>query len=272
MTKRVLYVSIPIVLLLAACTATTGIAGSSSTSGTPAGSSAGAQCPTRGEPFETAKLYIEHNATDSDTGVHGLFGGEAWSELCLWNPAGELIMVVDPVGPLGDLRVADLFFESREPPNDEVSVAGLLELFPEGEYVVAGTDFEGTPRRATAAFTHAIPLAPVITSPELGEDEEQGADILVGKEDLVVAWEPVTETIDGEVAEITGYEVIITKVDHDDPNGWSRPVYDVHVGPGTRTLSVPAEFLDTAALYELEVLALEVSGNQTIGLGFFTTG
>ncbi len=272
MNERVLFLSIPVVLLLAACTATTGSASSISTSGTPASTSPGAQCPTDGEPFETAKLYIEHNATDSDTGVHGLFGGEAWSELCIWNPAGELIMVVDPVGPLGDLRVADLFFESREPRNDDVSVAALLESFPEGEYAVAGTDFEGTPRRATAKFTHAIPAEPVITSPELGEDEEHGADVLVGKEDLVVAWEPVTETLDGAAVEITGYEVIITKVDHDDPNGWSRPVYDVHVGPGSGTLSVPAEFFDSGALYELEVLALEVSGNQTIGLGFFTIG
>lgn len=31
------------------------------------------------------------------------------------------------------------------------------------------------------------------------------------------------------------------------------------------------EFLDPGTLYEMEVLALEVSGNQTIGLGFFTT-
>lgn len=264
--------SIPIVLILAACTATSG--GAASTSGTVGGTQAAGDpgCPTEGEPLETAKLYIEHNATDADTGVHGLFGGEAWSELCIWNPEGELIMVVDPVGPLGDLRVADLFFESREPPNDEVSVAALLESFPEGEYVVGGTDFEGTPRLATATFTHAIPAEPVITSPELGEDEESGAEVVVATDGLVVSWEPVTETINGGAVEITGYEVIITKVDHDDLHGWSRPVYDVHVGPGLTSLSVPAEFFDSGALYELEILAIEVSGNQTIGLGFFTAG
>lgn len=263
---------IPVLLLLEACTQATG-AGSTSPPGTAAvGSVAGAsECPKEGEVLETAKLYIEHNATDADTGVHGLFGGEAWSELCIWNPAGEMIMFVDPVGPLGDLRVADLFFESREPPNDEVSVADMLESFPEGEYLIGGTDFEGTPRVATATFSHDIPAEPVIASPELGEDEEKGADVLVSADDLVVTWEPVTSTIDGAEVDITGYEVIITKVDHDDPHGWSRPVYDVHVGPDLSTLSVPAEFFDNDALYELEVLAIEVSGNQTIGLGFFTT-
>ena len=34
---------------------------------------------------------------------------------------------------------------------------------------------------------------------------------------------------------------------------------------------VPAEFLDADTVYELEVLALEVSGNQTISVGFFKT-
>ena len=81
----------------------------------------------------------------------------------------------------------------------------------------------------------------------------------------------VTKTLSGDPANITGYEVIITKVDHDDPNGLSRPVYDVHLGPDATSLPVPEEFFEPATLYELEVLALEVSGNQTISLGFFTT-
>jgi hypothetical protein len=89
--------------------------------------------------------------------------------------------------------------------------------------------------------------------------------------DFVVSWESVTETLGGDPIDITGYQVIITKVDHDDPNGFSRPVYDVHLGPDATSLIVPEEFFEPATLYELEVLALEVSGNQTISLGFFTT-
>jgi hypothetical protein len=70
---------------------------------------------------------------------------------------------------------------------------------------------------------------------------------------------------------VTGYQVIITKVDHEDPNGFSRPVYDVHIGPEATSLSVPGEFFEPETVYELEVLALETSGNQTISVGFFTT-
>ncbi len=230
-----------------------------------------AECPTEGEVLETAKLYIEYNATDADTGVHGEFGGEAWSELCIWAPDGDLIMLVDPQGPLGDLTVSDLFFESREPPSDEFSMAELQAAFPDGEYRVGGTDFEGTPRVGTALFTHDVPGEPNITAPALAEDEASASTSVVSPVELVVAWDPVTELAAGDSLTVTGYEVIITKVDHDDPNGFSRPVYDVHLGPDATSLSVPAEFLDPETVYELEVLAIEVSGNQTISVGFFTT-
>lgn len=233
--------------------------------------SGGAECPTSGETLDTAKLYIEHNATDADTGVHGLLGGSAWSELCIWDPNGELILVVDPLRQLNDLTVSDLFFESREPPNDEFSITDLMAAFPEGEYTVGGTDFEGISRVARARFTHDIPQQPSITAPVFAVDEESASGALVERNGLTVSWDPVGEALDGRPIEISGYEVIITKVDHDDPNGLTRPVYDVHVGPNSTSLGVVPEFLESTTLYELEVLAIEVSGNQTITVGFFTT-
>jgi hypothetical protein len=229
-------------------------------------------CPKEGEILETAKLYIEHNATDADTGVHGSFGGEAWSELCIWDPSGQLIMVVDPQGALGDLTVSDLFFESREPPNDEFSTSDLTSAFPEGEYTVGGTDFEGSPRVGVALFTHDVPAEPHITAPVLAEDEETAGEATVSPVGVVVNWDPVTELVSGGSLTVAGFEVIVTKVEHDDPNGWSQPIYDVHVGPEATSLSVPEEFFEAGTVYELEVLVLEVSGNQTISAGFFTTG
>ncbi len=77
--------------------------------------------------------------------------------------------------------------------------------------------------------------------------------------------------MDGGPVDITGYEVIVTKEDFNDPHGFSKPIYDVHVLPTVNSLSVPVEFLEPGTVYELEVLALEVSGNQTISVGFFQT-
>jgi hypothetical protein len=220
-----------------------------------------------------AKLYIEHNATDEDTGVHGTFDDHGWSELCVYDPSGKQVMVIKPQGQLKDLTMAQFFFESREPPNDEYSIADLLMDFPEGDYEVRGISFDGTILVGTAYFTHNIPEEPTITSPVLVEDEEDVEDAVVSINNMVVRWEPVTRTISGEPITITGYEVIITNEnpDTEDPHGFSRPIFDVHVPPTRNSLSVPVEFLESDTVYELEVLALEESGNQTISLGFFKT-
>ena len=87
----------------------------------------------------------------------------------------------------------------------------------------------------------------------------------------MVEWEPVTETIDGDPVTVTGYEVIVTDDAFEDPNGFAQPIYDVHVGPSVTSLSVPPEFFTGDTVYEIEVLVLEESGNQTISLGFFKT-
>lgn len=228
-------------------------------------------CFDEGESFDgEARLYIEHNATDEDTGVHGMFDQEGLAEGCLETPDGTRIMLVDPAHPLDSLGINQFFFESREPPADEYSIADLKSDFPEGDYRISGIDFEGTKRVGTAVFTHAIPAPPEITDPILASEEEADGNTLPTT-GLTVRWRPVTRTIDGAPVTITGYELIVTKAEHDDPNGLSRPEYDVHVPPDTTELAVPDGFLQPKTLYELEVLALEESGNQTISLGFFTT-
>jgi hypothetical protein len=218
----------------------------------------------------TAKLIIEYNATDDDLGVHGAFDDQGWSELCVFDPSGRPIAVFDPRSQLNDLTMAGVFFESREPPISEFSMDQLAAAFPEGEYTVRAKSFDGRVLIGTALFTHDVPIEPTIVAPDLAEDPEHpGTPVPV--EGLVVDWEPVTETLTGDPVEITGYEVIVTKEDHDDPHGFSRPIYDVHVPATLTSLSVPPEFLEPETVYELEVLALETSGNQTISVGFFVT-
>lgn len=211
----------------------------------------------------TAKLILEHNATDQDTGVHGAFDDVGWSRLCVFDPTGRQVLGVKPEGQLGDLTLGGIFFESREPPNSEFSIDDLKAAFPQGRYEVRGTSFDGTGLTGFATFTHDIPAEPVITSPLDGA--------VVSINNLAVEWNDVTQTLDGRPITITGYEVIITKDVRDDPNGFSRPTFDVHVPPDRNRLSVPVEFLERRTAYELEVLALEQSGNQTISVLFFKT-
>lgn len=211
----------------------------------------------------TSKLIIEYNATDEDIGVHGAFDDHGWSKLCVYAPDGRPVLNVSPEAQLRDLTMAGIFFESREPPIDEFSFEDLKAKFPEGHYKVRGLNFDGTRLEGRATFTHDVPAAPTVTAPEDGA--------VVETDDVVVEWEDVTETVDGDPVRITGYEVIVTKVDHVDPHGFSQPIYDVHVPPDRNSLEVADEFLESGTEYELEVLALEEGGNQTITVGFFTT-
>jgi hypothetical protein len=211
----------------------------------------------------TAKLIVEYNATDQDIGVHGAFDDQGWSKLCVYDPDGHLVLRVSPQSQLRDLTMAGIFFESREPPIDEFSFEDLKARFPEGRYNVRALSFDGKRLVGHATFTHDVPAAPTVTAPRDGAE--------VDPDDLTVRWEDVTETIDGEPVTITGYEVIITKEHHVDPHGFSQPIYDVHVPSDHNSLSVPDEFFEPGTEYELEVLALERSGNQTISVSFFTT-
>ncbi len=227
----------------------------------------------QGEAVEIAeaKLYIEYNATDEDLGVHGAFDDHGWSELCVYDPAGAQILAVKPQGPLADLTMAGIFFESREPPTEEFGFEDLAASFAEGDYALRAVSYDGTGLTGAAVFTRNVPNPPEITAPPLAEDEEMAGDALVSAADLAIEWADVTETVSGDPLVISGYEVIVTKVEHDDPHGYSRPTFDVHVPADRNSLAVPIEFLESGTIYELEVLALEESGNQTITVGFFQT-
>jgi hypothetical protein len=240
-------------------------------------SSSASACTTSIDPrlrttqIATAKLIIEFNSTDDDLGVHGAFDDQGWKRLCVFDPNGRAVLDVGPQGQLRDLTMAGIFFESREPPSSEFSFADLKAAFPEGEYAVRGESFDGTILVGSATFTHDVPAPPTITSPQIAEDPRGARKNPVSRDDLAIGWDRVKRTVTGSPVNITGYEVIVTKEVADDPHGFSRPAYDVHVPATVNSLSVPAEFLEADTVYELEVLALEQSGNQTISVGFFKT-
>jgi hypothetical protein len=223
-------------------------------------------CGREGGPavrLPATKLFIEHNATAGDTGVHGLFDGIDWQKLCVYDPHGHLILEVEPNRQLRTQSISGIFFESAEPPNEEVPIEEILRRFPQGQYAVRGRAKDGRRLTGAATFTHAIPAAPVITFPQ--------EDGVVSAANLTVSWNHVTTTLDGAPLNRTGYEVIVTKDVPDDPHGFSRPVLSVHVPPAVTSLTIPHEFLEPSTTYELEVLVLEVSGNQTITSLFLQT-
>jgi hypothetical protein len=251
--------------------ATADAEGGAASAGPSTACTASADPSSRTTEIATAKLIVEFNSTDDDIGVHGAFDDHGWKSLCVFDPSGRPVLEVGPQGQLRDLTMAGIFFESREPPSSEFSFADLKAAFPQGQYAVRAESFDGTILVGSALFTHDVPAPPKITSPAIAAEPRGTKKTPVSRDNLAIAWERATKTVDDGPVNITGYEVIVTKEAHEDPHGFSRPIYDVHVPPTVNRLRVPREFLEADTVYELEVLALEVSGNQTISVGFFKT-
>jgi hypothetical protein len=85
----------------------------------------------------------------------------------------------------------------------------------------------------------------------------------------IVTW----ETVAGDAVDVTAYEIIVTddRDEAEDEHGNARPVASIHVGANATSLTIPSEFPSSGIEYELEIIALEKSGNQTITVVFFET-
>src|ERR687887_125754 len=144
-------------------------------------------------PLEESKLIIEHNAKDKDTGFQGFIDSEdGWKRITVTDPNGKKVLDFSPEDNLGKLGLTELFFESAEPENADVPISELLKTLPEGNYTFSGFTAESAEGNGTligtATFSHDIPEAPAILSPE--EDA-----VLPKDQDLHVSWSSVDKTI-----------------------------------------------------------------------------
>jgi len=112
----------------------------------------------------------------------------------------------------------------------------------------------------------------VILSTESTKDEE-GELPTVPLADLSVRWVPSTQSRDGRPVTIAGYQIILSNADWSgNGDSFAKPAFDVHLGPEKTEISVPKGFFDPDTVYEIEIIAIEESGNQTIaGVSFFKT-
>lgn len=227
--------------------------------------------PSEVRPVSEAKVFIEDNAGAGDIGVHAFLGVSGWTELCLFDPNDTLIMHLKPQNALSDLGLSEIFWESVEPPYTDWGFEDLKAAFPEGSYTVKGAGKDGKALLGTATFTTTVPLMPNILEPATILDEE-GDVPAVPHGPVTVAWDPVTQARDGRDVTITGYQIIVILEGTSDPNGFSGQEFNLHVAPEVSRVVIPEAFLRPASLYELEVIAIEQSGNQTIGgSSFFRT-
>ena len=222
-------------------------------------------------PLPTAYLYFEYNSTAGDTGIHGMFDSSSFSELCVYDTNGDQILAIKPQNQLKKLTMAGIFFESREPPHEEISLEEHLKNFPEWQYSVRGISYDGTGYAGSAKLTHNIPKPPKLVFPREIAEEKDVKTQIINPNNVAVSWQPVTETLFGKPVTIKAYEVIIRSLLPKDPHGFSHDNLDIHMSATTVSLNIPNEFWKANTPYEFEVIAIEESGNQSITSGFFET-
>src|ERR687887_1541044 len=220
-------------------------------------------------PLEESKLIIEHNAKDKDTGFQGFIDSEeGWKRITVTDPNGNKVLDFRPQGDLGKLGLTELFFETAEPENADVPINELLKTFPEGEHAFRGFTADSAEEQGaligTATFSHDIPKAPAILSPD--EDTE-----LPKGDDLHVSWSSVDKNIDGSDAKIIAYQLTIEKDQEPDPHMIGTFGFTMNLPPSVTEITIPKEVFEPGSDYDLEVLAIEENGNQSINSTSFTT-
>ena len=232
-------------------------------SGSPARDAAGS---TAVIPLKDAKLNIEHNATDEDTGFQGFVDSEGWRRLDVRGPGGQ-VLSFEARGTLAKLGLTELFFESVEPANADVPIDRMLAQLPEGNYTIAGPAQENGKSlgrtSGTAWFTHDIPAGPRLVTPA------EGATVPV--RGVVARWLPVSKTITGEPVNIIAYQLIIEKDAAPPKHMIGKLGLSIYVPRSITSMVVPNGFLQPSTKYKWEVLAIERSGNQTLSSGSFRT-
>ena len=216
--------------------------------------------------LKDAKLNIEHNATDNDTGFQGFVDSEGWKRLNVTGPDGTVLSFAGR-GKLATLGLTELFFETVEPANVEVPIEEMLSKLPAGDYTIAGPSMangEGSGRtEGTAWLTHDIPAGPELLSPAAGAT--------VPATGLVASWGAVTKTITGENVNIIAYQLIIEKDEPPHPHMIGKIGLSIYVPASVTSITIPDGFLEPGTPYRWEVLAIEESGNQTLSSSEFQT-
>jgi hypothetical protein len=216
--------------------------------------------------FGVADVFAELNDTDGDLGFHALIEGDAWKKLKIEDPDGRQILLVRPVRSLAQQGLTELFFESAEPPFDELSPEEFFDRFPEGRYEITGRTIEGDKMRSRDRFTHVMPAPPdnleVSGESALSDCDEDGPVKVDKNEPIIISFDEVEEShpdlgaFDPDI-EIVGYQVV---VEREEP---TVLVFSIDLPPSETEVEVPPEFIALGEEFKFEVLAREASGNQT---------
>jgi hypothetical protein len=221
--------------------------------------------------FAEAQVFFELNNTDGDLGIHALIDGDPWKRMRIEDQKERRILDVKVRGRLRRQGLTEIFFESAEPPFDELSPEEFFARFPEGIYEIEGVTLEGDELESETEITHAMPAPPTPTVNDVPFDKncDDDATVEISDEDgIVIAWPEVMTTHPNlgsprsEDVTIYNYEVVV-EVEFEVDGEEFASVLSVILPPGVTEMTIPQEFIDQGDEFKYEVLARESSFNQT---------
>jgi hypothetical protein len=228
------------------------------------------------QPFKLTNIHFETNSSACDMGIQISFDTDGLTEGLVEGPRDQVVYsfrVVD--GLEGTHDITEGFQERVEPPiidlemalgcepsEDAIPLNELLAAWPAGIY-----DFEGQSRgvefEGFARLTHKVPAGPEILTPSDGQIVPHDAPLLV-------KWRRVTGPLLPQLGpvEVVGYHVLAVDITNPVlPPGKTKISFDADVSSNETTFLVPKQYLEPGRIYELEILATEKGGNQTITEG-----
>jgi hypothetical protein len=227
-------------------------------------------------PFKITNIHFETNASACDMGIQISFDTDGLTEGAVIGPRRQTVFEFESVyGWDVTHNVTEVFQERVEPPIIDLEYAlgceprvnaiplgQLLQAWPAGTYRFKGRssdeEFLGQAR-----LTHKVPAGPEIISPSDGE-------IVSADAPLLVQWKPVTKPILPQLGpvQVVGYHALVVDVTLPVlPPGKTKTSLDADLSAAETTFVVPKQYLEPNRIYELEILATEKDGNQTITEG-----
>jgi hypothetical protein len=210
--------------------------------------------------LDEAQLYFELNNTDRDLGIHSSIDGEPYVKLEIEDPFGRMVLGIEAQRRLARQGLTQLFFESAEPPFDELSPQAFFNRFPEGIYEIEVVDEDGE-EFEVEVFLSQVMAAPVKNVKVNGIPAAASCDSNVlptVSAPVVIDWDAVTKchpTIGKKGAvKIEQYQFFVER---------EGVKLSVELPPTVTEFEVPAEILALGDDFKFEIIARTATGNNT---------
>ncbi|MGH8489154.1 MAG: hypothetical protein ACREXS_09910 [Gammaproteobacteria bacterium] len=217
--------------------------------------------------FPEAELFFELNDTDGDLGIHSSIDGPGWKKLTITDPKKHTILRIRPEGRLARQGMTQLFFESAEPPFDELAPEKFFRRFPEGAYVVRARTLDGGQLKSTVRLSHVMAARPanILVSGVPAAENCDAVPLPSVSEPVIIDWDPVTESHpeigkSGPVA-IVGYQLFVEQGDVS---------FAFDLPPTVTEFQVPSEILALGDQVKFEIIARTAALNNTAVESCFT--